>query len=206
MRFYPFAFTGKDPRKGWRIPLNKIKYNEQRDEETGYGYFGARYMDHELMTMWLSVDPLADKSPGISPYNYCMWNPIKLMGPDGNEPVKPLIKYYGNAFWAVDVLVYAANMYQMIGIVKDNNELRRQTNLLNRAADMVARAIESGNMFSEIEATNNDFLGDVISYIYQGPHILNGGTIAGRTISPDAINKAKEIIAQNNLDYPLISY
>ena len=127
------------------------------------------------------------------------------MGPDGNEPVKPLIKYYGNAFLAVDVLVYAANMYQMIGIVKDNNELRRQTNLLNRAADMVTRAIESGNMFSE-EATNNDFLGDVINYIYQGPHILNGGTIAGRTISPDAINKAKEIMAQNNLDYPLISY
>ena len=27
---------------------------------SGYGYFGARYMDHELMTMWLSVDPMAD--------------------------------------------------------------------------------------------------------------------------------------------------
>ena len=36
---------------------------KERDEETGYGYFGARYMDHELMTMWLSVDPLADKYP-----------------------------------------------------------------------------------------------------------------------------------------------
>ena len=35
-----FTFTGNDPRKGWRIPLNRIKYNEQRDEETGYGYFG----------------------------------------------------------------------------------------------------------------------------------------------------------------------
>ena len=42
--FHSFTFTGKE-----------------RDEETGYGYFGARYMDHELMTMWLSVDPMADK-------------------------------------------------------------------------------------------------------------------------------------------------
>ena len=58
---------------------------KERDEETGYGYFGARYMDHELMTMWLSVDPLMDKYPNISPYNYCMWNPIKLVDPDGNE-------------------------------------------------------------------------------------------------------------------------
>ena len=36
---------------------------KERDEETGFGYFGARYMDHELMTMWLSVDPMADKKP-----------------------------------------------------------------------------------------------------------------------------------------------
>lgn len=80
-----FTFTGNAPRKGWRIPLNEIKYNEQRDEETGYGYFGARYMDHELMTMWLSVDPMADKYPGISPYAYCAWNPVKLVDPDGRE-------------------------------------------------------------------------------------------------------------------------
>ncbi len=63
-----FRFTGKE-----------------RDEETGYGYFGARYMDHELMTMWLSVDPMADKYPDISPYAYCAWNPVKLVDPDGRE-------------------------------------------------------------------------------------------------------------------------
>ena len=68
MRFYPTVSTGKE-----------------RDEETGYGYFGARYMDHDLMTMWLSVDPMADKYPGISPYAYCAWNPIKLVDPDGDD-------------------------------------------------------------------------------------------------------------------------
>jgi len=106
MRFYSFVFTGDDSRKEWRIPLNEIKYNEQRDALrlnpqsgglcgarltspqdllTGYGYFGARYMDHELMTMWLSVDPMVDKYPSISPYAYCAWNPIKLVDPDGND-------------------------------------------------------------------------------------------------------------------------
>ena len=68
MRFYPYVSTGKE-----------------RDEETGYGYFGARYMDHEQMTMWLSVDPMADKYPSISPYAYCAWNPIKLIDPDGMD-------------------------------------------------------------------------------------------------------------------------
>lgn len=70
MRFSPFVFTGKE-----------------RDEETGYSYFGARYMDHELMTMWLSVDPMSDKYPSISPYAYCAWNPVKLVDPDGREVV-----------------------------------------------------------------------------------------------------------------------
>ena len=66
--FYSFTFTGKE-----------------REEETGYGYFGARYMDYELMTMWLSVDPMADKYPSISPYAYCAWNPVKLVDPDGKD-------------------------------------------------------------------------------------------------------------------------
>ncbi len=72
MRFNHPIFTGKE-----------------RDEETGYGYFGARYMGHELMTMWLSVDPLADKYPSISPYAYCAWNPLKLVDPDGREVDDP---------------------------------------------------------------------------------------------------------------------
>lgn len=42
-------------------------------------------MDHDLMTMWLSVDPLADKYPSISPYAYCAWNPVRLVDPDGRD-------------------------------------------------------------------------------------------------------------------------
>ena len=68
---------------------------KERDEETGYGYFGARYMDHELMTMWLSVDPMSDKYPGISPYAYCAWNPVKLVDPDGRE-INPVYNYNGD--------------------------------------------------------------------------------------------------------------
>ena len=58
---------------------------KEKDPETGYSYFGARYLDHELMTMWLSVDPMADKYPSISPYAYCAWNPLKLVDPEGKD-------------------------------------------------------------------------------------------------------------------------
>ena len=69
---------------------------KERDEETGYGYFGARYMDHELMTMWLSVDPMADKYPSLSPYNYCAWNPIKLIDPDGRDTIFSFARHTKN--------------------------------------------------------------------------------------------------------------
>lgn len=68
LRIYPFVSTGKE-----------------LDEETGYGYFGARYYDPTLLTSWTAVDPMSDKYPNISPYAYCNWNPVKLVDPDGNE-------------------------------------------------------------------------------------------------------------------------
>jgi RHS repeat-associated protein len=51
--------------------------------ETGFSYFGARYYDSDLMTGWLSVDPMADKYPSLSPYAYCAWNPVRLVDLDG---------------------------------------------------------------------------------------------------------------------------
>ncbi len=62
---------------------------KERDEETGYSNFGARYLDASLLSSWFSVDPMADKYPSISPYNYCAWNPIKLVDPDGQIIILP---------------------------------------------------------------------------------------------------------------------
>ena len=62
---------------------------KERDSETGFSYFGARYYDSDILTSWLSVDPMADKYPSLSPYNYCAWNPIRLVDPDGRKMNEP---------------------------------------------------------------------------------------------------------------------
>ena len=56
---------------------------KERDWETGYDMFGARYLWSPLG--WTSVDPLADKYPNISPYAYCNWNPMRYIDPDGRD-------------------------------------------------------------------------------------------------------------------------
>lgn len=41
---------------------------------------------------FLSVDPLAGKMPGWSPYSYCLANPVKLVDPDGRFPIDPAFR------------------------------------------------------------------------------------------------------------------
>ena len=57
---------------------------KERDEETGFSYFGARHY-HPALSIWLSVDPMSDKYPSTSPYTYCANNPVRLVDPDGKE-------------------------------------------------------------------------------------------------------------------------
>ena len=58
---------------------------KEKDSETGFYYFSARYYDPSLSGLFLSVDPMADKYPNISPYAYCAWNPVRLVDPDGRK-------------------------------------------------------------------------------------------------------------------------
>lgn len=58
---------------------------KERDSETGYSYFGARYYSSDL-SIWLSVDPMSDKYPSLSPYTYCADNPVGLVDPNGETP------------------------------------------------------------------------------------------------------------------------
>jgi RHS repeat-associated protein len=66
-----------------------FKFNaKELDDETGNYYYGARYYNPKWST-WLSVDPLAEKYPEISPYAYCANNPIIYIDPDGRDFDKP---------------------------------------------------------------------------------------------------------------------
>ena len=60
---------------------------KERDTETGLSYFGSRYYSSDL-SIWLSVDPMSDKYPSLSPYVYCADNPVKLVDPNGEDWVE----------------------------------------------------------------------------------------------------------------------
>jgi RHS repeat-associated protein len=65
---------------------NVYKFNaKELDESTGYYYYGARYYDPAI-SIFLSVDPLAEQFPNYNPYTYTMNNPVNLVDPTGMAP------------------------------------------------------------------------------------------------------------------------
>ena len=88
----PFGELFIEERTTWNTPY---KFSgKELDEETGYSYFGARYYDPNI-SIWLSVDPLSDKAPGLTPYNYTLNNPIILIDPNGMS-ASPVYDIDGN--------------------------------------------------------------------------------------------------------------
>jgi len=57
---------------------------KERDDQTTYDYFGARYYDSRIAN-WASIDPLFEKHFDYSPYNYVLRSPLVLIDPDGKQ-------------------------------------------------------------------------------------------------------------------------
>lgn len=96
----PFRFNGKE-----------------LDTETGLYYYGARYYN-PATALWLGVDPLASKYPGVSPYVYCVGNPVKYVDPDGRWVT--ILKYNaeagGGLGFALSVKLERGTAYDKYGI------------------------------------------------------------------------------------------
>lgn len=88
---------------------------KERDAESGYDYFGARYYAPPLFH-WTTVDPLVDNYLHITPYAYCGWNPIKFVDPDGRKIV--VGTWYGRALAKLGVNNFEANTLNRLQYLK----------------------------------------------------------------------------------------
>ena len=76
--YYAFGETsfGSYAKKRYRFG------GKERDEESGFYYYGARYY-LAYLCRFLSVDPMAGKRPTFNSYHYCSDNPINRVDPTG---------------------------------------------------------------------------------------------------------------------------
>ncbi|HUH50477.1 MAG TPA: RHS repeat-associated core domain-containing protein [Flavobacterium sp.] len=85
MEYLPFGELLVDEHKNsYNSPF---KYNgKEFDEETGNYFYGARYYDPKW-SIFISVDPSAEKHPSWTPYHYVHNNPIIYTDPDGKDAI-----------------------------------------------------------------------------------------------------------------------
>jgi RHS repeat-associated protein len=72
---------------GRNFEENVTKYRftgKERDKESNYDYFGARYYDARI-GRWGQVEPLFDKYVDVSSYSYGLNNPMLLKDIDGKD-------------------------------------------------------------------------------------------------------------------------
>ena len=79
--YIPYGEVFIEERNGtWNTPY--LFNGKELDEETGLYYYGARYLN-PTNGMWLSTDPLFEDYKGVSPYAYCLGNPVKHFDVEG---------------------------------------------------------------------------------------------------------------------------
>jgi len=142
IEYVPFGEVFVEERTStWGTPY---KFNaKELDEETGLYYYGVRYLDPRT-SVWLSVDPLAEKFPGVSSYVYCLNNPIKFIDPDGKEIwiafnvtnqngriSQEKVQYKNGALYGTDGKLYSGNNEYATKVLGDINQLSKDNSELS---------------------------------------------------------------------------
>jgi RHS repeat-associated protein len=175
-----------------------FKFNgKELDESTGLYYYGARYYDPSL-SIWMSVDPLAEEFPNFSPYNYTMNNPINMVDPDGRaaQSGKDVYELNGNSgdiclieknndktdtLKAQNGDVIAKNVKK--GILKDNINIAQDG--LNVEGD-VEMNFHVGNMLSKLSLYEQK----EISWGFYAENLNSEGTVEVLPYQYNKYNKA----------------
>ncbi len=101
---------------------------------------------------WLQVDPLADKYPGWSPYNYTLNNPINNFDPDGKNPFAVFGAAIGTTELVTGGLVLTGAVLSAVG-------LENTGRAINSAGNWVDNNITQPliNLIPEGHNTSNPF-------------------------------------------------
>ncbi len=118
---------------------------KERDEESGFSYFGARYYN-SAYSIWLSVDPMTDKYPSLSPYAYCGNNPVKLVDANGEE----IVIKDGNHYYT----------YRNGSLFLNNKEVSIDKNSFAgktlKSLNLINRTEMGRTMISDLQKTENE--------------------------------------------------
>jgi len=134
-----------------------------------FNYMEIDNLGKEQPARWLSVDPLADKYPGWSPYNYTLNNPLRYIDPNGKEIA---IAIGSNKNGSVKYVTYFnGKLYEGGKIYTGNNEFAAKIQqTLNNLVSLNDSKVNS--MISTLQSKTGRFH-LISSSIYGGDHVAS---------------------------------
>lgn len=153
--------------------LGIYRFNgKEKDYESGFHYYGARYYWSEVLTGWLSVDLMLDKYPRNSPYEYCAWNPVRLIDPDGNDIV--IAGLENSSITLITDLINICVDASSLGINWGGNYSLYGDDVLSATLDIVGILDPTGAadcVNAALQARNGEWLGAAVSGIGVIPYV-----------------------------------
>lgn len=197
-----FRSSGSNKCRAGRLALprcfNAAYFNgKEKDYESGFHYYGTRYYWSEVLTGWLSVDPMMDKYPGISPYNYCMWNPVNLVDPEGMDTIfsfalnsndkeqnrknKSILQWMRNLGDNPNLFLISMHGNPSTMEYVNNNNGRTPDDVIQMDAKKLANIIKSGwNLYTNNSSNNQQTL-----FILYSCETGNGDDCLGQNLSKE---------------------
>ena len=123
--------------------------NGTMQEENDYYPYEARMYDN-VTGRWGTPDPLTEKYKSMSPYNYCLNNPVMFVDPDGRKvwilfnkkingkTTQERVQYKNGKLYGIDGKEYAGSNKYPVKVLNDLNKLLSSDDILkSRLNDLV---------------------------------------------------------------------
>ena len=151
----------------------------------------TRHYNSDL-SIWLSVDPMSDKYPSMSPYTYCANNPVKLVDPNGRE-----VFIDG---WAANIIIgYLSLSAKNLEISLDakTNKLSvsvKEGAVLSRSEQMLYDAVHSKEVIVNLTAScENKFTSKIHSGLGELPSELGGAFFGNQLQGCDSYESGAQL-------------
>ena len=114
IEYVPFGEVFIEERNNvWNTPY--LFNAKEFDEETGMYYYGARYYDPRL-SLWMSTDPMQEKYPNTSGYNYANQNPIVFVDVIGLYP-RHILTRHTTSWYKSDYYTFTPTVVHLLSLV-----------------------------------------------------------------------------------------
>ncbi|WP_160370485.1 RHS repeat domain-containing protein [Sphingobacterium humi] len=173
---------------------------KERDEESGLYYHGARYYIPWL-ARWTACDPLESKYAGLSPYNYCVNNPVKYIDDDGREIVIARLGESANVSLQqlVDLMNTAIGGVKVFGVnnIMGNNETIKVGEYANLNLNTQQKAFV--DLINEMSKSSRKYYLNLDNHYGDTKNISEPADVYNQTFYVQSMNEIK-----NNGKYNLL--